>query len=466
MPKQNFTCETQVIKIPPPEQNLAEGSVIKKLVMYAMPLVAGNLLQALYGMADMIIAGQIIGDTALSAINNASQITMLITNIALGLSLGGSILIGQYFGARNNKAMNEVAGTLFSLMIILGIFTSILLFTFGRSILMLLGAPSLDDATAYLNICAIGMVSIFGYNALSAILRAIGNSRQPFYFIAVAAILNILLDILFMGTFSMGTPGAALATIVAQTVAFATALAYVLCSSEILTFSLENLRIRRTILLQILRYGIPTMMQSIIASLSWLTVTSLINSYGMVISAGNGISIKVKEFCQLFTIAMASAATAIVAQNLGAGLFDRARKVTISAIKISMFMSIILIVLVELFAPQLARIFTPDDAVIAAAVLNLRIEIIGQIFYAQFLVYHALAVGAGHTWFAMTSSFINCILFRVILAISLNRFFGLPGLYLACATAPSISVLLGWLYMRSNIWRRSLVKVVDTVETR
>ena len=187
-------------------------------------------------------------------------------------------------------------------------------------------------------------------------------------------------------------------------------------------------------------------------------MTFLINQYGVDVSAGNGVSIKIKDFCQLFTSAMATSASAMIAQTLGAGLYDRAKNVTDTAMKITVAMSLAIIALVELLAPQLAGLFTSDENVRLAAVQNLRIEIVGQVFYAVFMVYHALAIGAGHTAFAMASSFVNCIVFRVVLAAAFNHFWGLTGIYLACMIAPASSVPLGYFYTRSNVWRRSLVQ--------
>lgn len=438
-------------------QDLTEGGVLKQLTKYATPIVISSLLQACYSMADIIIAGQFIGSNGISAINNASQITGLLTNTAIGLCTGGSIVIGQYFGAKENKLRKHVSGTLFSFSLIIGVCIAVLLYIFARPLLVALKAPSLDDALSYLRVCAIGMIPVMGYNAISSILRSIGNSKQPLIFIAIATSINVVLDLLFVGVFSMGTFGAAVATIISQTVSFILALMYLFGKDYIMEFNIDTLKIRRNHMFMILKLGIPSILQSTIASISWLTVTFLINSYGVVISAGNGISIKIKDFCQLFISAMASATTTMVAQNLGAGKYDRAKKVTITAMKITCIMAITLIIVVEIFAPYLARIFNNEQDVINAAVSNMRIEIIGQIFYAMFLIYHALAIGAGHTLFAMCSSFVNCIIVRMILAITLNHFFGLTGLYFACMIAPSASVPLGWLYMRSNVWRRSIV---------
>jgi len=439
-------------------RDLTEGNVFRQLVIYAAPIIVSNLLQACYSMADIIISGHFVGSNGISAINNASQITGLITNTAIGLCTGGSIVIGQYFGAKDDKKRKEVSGTLLTFSLIIGICIAALLFIFAKPLLIMLKAPSLNDALDYMRICSIGMIPVLGYNAVSTILRSIGNSKQPFIFIAVATVLNIVLDILFVGAFSMGTAGAATATVISQLLSFILSLKYLIGKDYIMEFNKETLRIRKKHMFMILKLGIPSILQSTIASISWLTVTFLINSYGVVISAGNGISIKIKDFCQLFIAAMASATTTMVSQNLGAEKYDRAKKVTVTAMKITFCMAIVLIILVEIFAPYLARAFNNEAAVVNAAVQNMRIEIVGQMFYALFMVYHALAIGAGHTIFAMGSSFVNCIVVRMILAITLNHFFGLTGLYLACMIAPSASVPLGWLYMRSNIWRKSIIK--------
>ncbi len=437
--------------------DLTQGSVIGQLVRYAVPMVVTSLLQACYSMADLLIAGHFIGSSGLSAINNSSQIVLILTNIAIGLTTGGTILIGQCFGGGNRERQQKATGTLVTLSVGLGVLSAVIFFLAAEPVLKTLGAPSLEEAKVYLQTCAVGLVFVFGYNALSSVLRAVGNSKQPFYFIAVATLVNVVLDLLLMGYYRMGTLGAAVATTMAQGVSFLLALFYLLDRKELFQLKLAFLKIRVKELVVILKLGIPGAAQMTIAGVSWLVVTFLINQYGVDVSAGNGVSIKIKDFCQLFTSAMATSASAMIAQTLGAGLYDRAKKVTYTAMKITVGMSLVIIALVELLAPQLAGLFTSDENVKLAAVQNLRIEIIGQVFYAIFMVYHALAIGAGHTAFAMASSFVNCIFFRVVLAVAFNYFWGLTGVYLACMIAPASSVPLGYFYARSNAWRRSLV---------
>ena len=438
--------------------DLTKGGVTKQLVRYAIPMVVTSLLQACYSMADLLIAGHFIGSSGISAINNSSQIMLILTNIAIGLTTGGTILIGQCFGAGSRERQKKATGTLVTLSMGLGALCAVIFLPGGGTNAEGARRPQAwRKLKFYLQTCSVGLVFVFGYNALSSVLRAVGNSKQPFYFIAAAAMINVALDLFLMGYCRMGTLGAAVATTAAQGVSFLSALFYLLGRKELFQLKLEFLKIRVNELLVILRLGIPGAVQMTIAGVSWLVVTFLINQYGVDVSAGNGVSIKIKDFCQLFTSAMATSASAMIAQTLGAGLYDRAKNVTDTAMKITVAMSLTIIVLVELLAPQLAGLFTSDENVRLAAVQNLRIEIVGQVFYAVFMVYHALAIGAGHTAFAMASSFVNCIVFRVVLAAAFNHFWGLTGIYLACMIAPASSVPLGYFYTRSNVWRRSLV---------
>jgi len=441
------------------KNDLTQGSVIRKLVKYSIPLITTSVLQALYSMADLFLAGKYIGSTGISAINNASQITTIITNVVIGLSLGGSILIGQYFGSKDEENRTKTTGTFFSLFFILGIAISAACYIFTMPILQAMGSPALDEAVAYLKVCSIGLFFVLGYNALSAVLRAVGNSKWPMYFILAATIVNIILDILFMGYLNMGTAGAALATIIAQGISWLLALIYIFKHQSIFKFSIDSLKIRPDKLKQILKVGFPCSIQWTVAGISWLTVTFIINGYGVDVSAGNGISNKIRDFTLLFLNAMSASAGAMIAQTLGARLYDRAKQVMYEAMRLSVIITVALIIIVQFLAPALIGIFTNDPAVIEAGVLNIRIEIFGQLAYACFLIYHSLAAGAGHTLFVLFSSFVNCIIFRMTLAIIFNHLFGLPGLYVALAFAPFTSIPLGMIYTKSNIWRKSMAAV-------
>ena len=440
------------------QMDLTEGVIWKKLLVYAWPVVLSSLLQSAYAITDLIVAGWFIGKDGISAINTASQVMQILTQVILGITTGGNILMGQYFGAKDRDNRLKTNTTIFGFAILAGLIMTGVIYFLSRPILVGLKAPTLDEATAYLQICALGIIPIFGYNALSAMLRSVGNSRQPFYCVAVTAVCNIVLDCLFMGTFQWGVRGAALATMLAQLASFVVCLAYVLKHKDLFGLARKALRMHRDKLGQMLKLGIPCAVQMTVVGLSWLAMTFLINQYGVEASAASGICAKIKDVALLCTLALYTAATTMVAQCLGAKKFDRASRVVHVAMRISLSVTAVLIVLVELFAPQLLAIFHPDAVTQAIALQNLRIEIVGQIFYASFMVYNALPLGAGNTMFALGSSLLNCIVARVILALILNHFFGLVGIFWACAIAPASSVPLGYLYERSGVWRKSLAQ--------
>lgn len=441
--------------------NLTTGNVRKKLIVYALPLVLTSVLQALYSIADLVIAGQFIGKRSVSAINNSSQIMNLLTQAAVGLTLGGNILIGQYFGNGSHKERKMAGGTLFFVSLLFGAVSGIIIFLTSGALLEMLGVPAMEESIEYLHICAGGCLFILGYNALSSIMRGTGNSRVPFLCIFSSILLNVILDICFVVLFKMGIKGVAYATVFAQAVSFVTALAYTWKHQSYYGFYLKNFKIRVEKLWAIMKLGVPCVLQNTVAGISWLTVTYFINQYGVDVSAGNGISIKIKEFSQLFITSMSGGAATMIAQNLGAGQFERARETMNEGMKICLVMAGIVILVIEISAPWLVSLFTKDPNVVSAAVMNLRIEIIGQIFYAMFLNYHSLMTGAGHTMYVFMSSFVNCILVRIVLAGIFNHLIGLNGVYLACLIAPSVSVPIGYLYTKSGIWKKDRLLVMN-----
>ncbi len=440
------------------QMDLTEGVIWKKLMVYAVPVILSSFLQSAYSITDLIVAGWFVGKGGISAINNASQVMLLLTQIIMGVTIGGGILMGQYYGAKDRENRVRTNVTLFTFSVLAGAVTLVLLMIFGGAILTALRAPALAPATLYLRICALGLVPIFGYNALSSMLRSVGNSRQPFICVAVTAGCNIVLDLLFMGAFRWGVAGAALATVLAQLASFLVCLVYVLRQDKLYGLGEGRLTVDREKLLHMLKLGIPSAVQMTVVGLSWLFMTFLINQYGVEASDASGICVKIKEVALMFTLAMYSAATTMVAQCLGAKKYDRASRVVHIAMRIAIGVTAVIIVLVELFAPQLLAIFHPDEATMEIALQNLRIEILGQIFYASFMVYNALPLGAGHTMFALGSSLLNCIVVRVVLAVALNNAFGLVGIFWACAIAPASSVPLGYIYEHTGVWRRSLAE--------
>ena len=440
------------------QMDLTEGVIWKTLLRYAMPVILSAFLQSAYSIVDMVLAGLFVGEKGISAINNSGQVLLFLTQVIMGITMGGSILMGQYYGNRDYGNRVKTNVTLFSMALLSGLFMTALLLGLGEPILRLLKAPAMEESLLYLRICALGMLPVCGYNALAAMIRAVGNSKAPLQFILVTTIVNIVLDAVFMGIFQWGVAGAAWATIIAQTASFLVALFYILRHKNLFALNLEGLYIKGDKLRHMLRLGVPSAVQMTMVGFSWLTMTFLINGYGVEASAASGIAARIREVSQLFTMGMGTAAATMVAQCLGAGDFTRARNTVHIGMRIAISVSLVIILVVELTAPQLVALFHPSQETAHWAVQNLRIEILAQVFYASFIVYNALAIGAGHTLFVLGSSIMNSIIARLILAALLNHYFGLIGIFWACMLAPASSVPLGYIYERSGVWRRSLAK--------
>lgn len=436
--------------------NLTRGSVPRQLIRYAVPVVTTSLLQAVYSIVDILVVSKMLGSAGVSGVNNASQFMLILTQIAIGLSNGGNILVGQYFGAGQKEERERTTGTFFTLFLLLGVGFSVFAAAIARPFMTFMGAPSLEDAVSYLSVSAWGVVFIYLYNAQASVLRAVGNSKAPLYCILTSTVVNIVLDLLFVGPLGMGTGGAALATAIAQGISALTAFLYLLRHRDIFSWERSLLRLDGEKVKHIFRIGVPCAVQMTVAGISWLVVTYLINDYGVVWSAGNGFSVKIKDFSMMFITALTTASSSMIAQNLGAREYERAKDTMYCAMRMAIGMAVALIVLLEFTAPALLGLFTDEAEVIAAGALNLRIEIIGQVFYATFLVYHALMLGAGDTWWVFLSSFANCIVARVVLATVFEAIWGIHGVFIACAIAPAVSIPVGMIYTQSGRWRKSL----------
>lgn len=438
--------------------DLTGGKILSQLVRFAIPVILTNLLQNFYGIADTFIVSRFIGMSGVSALTNAGQITYIITNMTIGLSLGGNIMISQYFGRKNKQSQDETTGSFLTLFAILGILFTVVFFVAGRASLTAMNTPPevLEQAVAYLKTCSVGIFFVFGYNALASTLRAVGNSKKPFHCILAATVTNLALDIVFVGVLKMDTFGAALATVVGQIVAFVIALRYLYRQRDVFVFSLAALRLRWDKVRLILKIGIPTAVQWTVAGLSFVVVTYFLNGYGVVVSAANGLSARIRDVSMMYINSILSVTSAMIAQNLGAEKYDRARETMLTAMRLAFAGALLIVIVVEFAAPQLIALFGADEQVVAAGAKNLRIEIVGQLFYTVFFMLQALMTGAGHTMYVLMTSFINSMVFRIALCVALNFFFGLTGVYVALMLAPGTAIPICYAYYRRGRWRRTL----------
>ena len=311
-------------------KDLTQGSVVKQLLRFAIPFMLSNLLQALYSVADMVIVGQFCGKVGITGVSIGSQINILVTGAAMGLSIGGTVMIAQYGGQKRFDQQRKTIGNVTTLYLILSVIVTAVMLTVGRGLLVVLNTPAsaFTEAENYYNICMGGTVFMFLYNAISGVLRGMGDSKRPLYFVLIAAITNVALDLLLVGKFGMRAAGAAWATITAQALSVIISLIYLAKNNFFAAYSVSDFKLEMQKLRSLIKIGLPSSVQSLVVSLSFLTLTALVNSLpnAEIASACQGIGGKINSFAILPALAISSAISSMAGQNIGAGEFKRAKK--------------------------------------------------------------------------------------------------------------------------------------------
>ncbi len=337
------------------ETDLSQGHVVKQLVLFSLPFLLSSFIQSLYSVADMIIVGQFSGTASISGVNIGGQVTFILTNLIMGLATGGTVLVGQYLGAGKREDIVKTISTMLSMLMAAALVMTVLVLVFQRPILWLIQTPaeSFDEALSYLQVTSIGIVFIFGYNAISSIMRGMGDSKNPMIFIAIACAVNIVLDLLFVAVFNMQARGAAIATVIAQAVSMSLCVIYLIKNKFIFDFKLKSFKFYRDKLKLIFKLGIPMSVQNVVTGFSFMILTVIVNVIGGVeASAAVGAAGRINGFGILPAVAMSMAVSTMVAQNIGAGKIDRVKKTLHAGIAIAYGFGITMFFLCQ-FMPEI-----------------------------------------------------------------------------------------------------------------
>ena len=449
-------------------QDLTKGSVTKQLMRFAVPFLLSNLLQALYSVADMIIVGRFSGDKGticIIGVNIGSQVNILVTGAALGLAVGGTVLIAQYAGAQKFDEQRKTIGTLLTLYMIVGVAFTVIMLLFGRVLLDILGTPAVayEEAENYYNICMAGLIFMFAYNVISAILRGMGDSKRPLYFVLIAAIGNVIGDLILVGKFQMGAAGAAYATIGAQALSVILSLIYLINNKFFAEYKLSDFKIDKEKAKTILKIGLPNSVQQVVISFSFLTLTALVNSLpnADVASACQGIGGKVNSFAVLPALAMSSAVASMAGQNIGAGEIERAKKTMMTGMGIAFAISMFVFALVQMFPDFIIRLFDTNPDVIETGREYLRFIALDYIFVPFVFCMNGLAIGAGYTNFALFNACFSSIIVRAPMAylIVMTTNLGFNGVGLAMGLASVASLIVAIIFIASGKWKTPKIKI-------
>ncbi len=440
-------------------RDLTEGSVTKLLFLFAMPLFAANALQAAYNLVDMVVVGRMIGGAGMSAVSIGGDILHLLTFLAMGFSAAGQVLIAQYVGAGRRDEMRRLIGTMFSFLLLTALVISVVCFLVRGRILSALNTPpeSFAYTMDYTVTCIAGLVFIYGYNIVSAILRGMGDSRRPFLFIAVAAVLNTVLDILFVGFFGLEVFGAALATVIGQAVSFIASLVYLYRRREQFGFDFrpESFRIDGRVLKPLLQLGIPMAIQSAAISISKIILTAWINAEGVIYSALSGIYNKTGMMMGIVSNSFTTAGSSMIGQNLGAGKYGRVPKILRVVLLTGLGFSTAASALMLLFPGSFFEIFTGDRAVLAeSAILTLPVILN---FYGAATRSGAFSIinGSGNAGLNLLVALLDGMVSRIGLAALFGFAFGMGcrGFWYGDALAGFMPFMIGLVFFLSGKWR-------------
>ena len=439
--------------------DLTEGKISKVLLLFALPMIAGNMLQQFYNIADTLIVGRVLGTDALAAVGSAYTLMTFLTSVFLGLSMGSGALFSIYRGQRDESRLRSSVLHAFVLIMAVTVLINAAVYIWLDEILTLLRVPHQVWAgmKEYLLVIFAGLIATSLYNFFSCLLRAVGNSSVPLVFLAVSALLNIGLDLLFMLGFSMGIAGAAFATVIAQYVSGIGIMIYVFRNCRDLLPQKDGLGYDGSILRSIINMSALTCLQQSVMNFGILMVQGLVNSFGPVVMAAFAAAVKIDTFAYLPVQDFGNAYSTFVAQNYGAGRNSRIRQGTKTAFVMSMVFSVVISLLVCIFAVPLMKIFVGggETAVIEAGVRYLRIE--GALYCGigcLFLLYgYYRAVKRPGMSLLLT---VISLGLRVVLAYILSAFIGETGIWLAIPIGWMLADITGLIYMKRSVRQQEL----------
>ncbi len=444
-------------------KDFTKGNIPKQLLWFTLPFMASNALQVLYSTVDMIIVGKYVGTAGLSAVSQSSQILNFVTMVCLGFANAGQVLIAQALGANKRKEINEIIGTLFSLIAIISLFFSVIILV-GRTWivdLMKIPSESYEMSIEYLIVCGIGLFFTGGYNIVSAILRAMGDSKRPFWFIAIASLVNLVLDIIFVGVFRWSVAGAAWATIIGQAVSFLFSLFYLYKNREGFSFDfkLKSFRIQKKYMNLIVSLGTPMAIQGGCINLSMLYVNSLVNDISVVASATFGVGVRIDDISNKISMGIRYAAMPMIGQNIAAGQQKRAEHIVWYTWLFAGIWTIGFLLIYIFFGKQLFMLFSDDHAVYEMS--SIFIKAIIWMFPAMAIMRgtNAFIQAIGNAKLGMILSLLDGVILRVGLSwlFGIILDWGFYGFVLGYSLAPYACAIPGIVYFFSGIWKKRKV---------
>ncbi len=437
-------------------KDLTCGKESRLIFNFAMPMLLGNLFQQLYNIVDTIIVGNFLGKEALAAVGASFPIVFTLISLLIGVASGSTIVIAQYFGAKQLDNVKKTIHTLYIFLIIASVILTLIGIPLSDDIFRLIKLPEelMPDATLYLSIFLSGMIVMFGFNATSAILRGLGDSKTPLYFLIVSTFFNIGFDLLFVVVFKWGIAGAAIATVISQAGAFLTAVIWLNRNHKLIKFNLPSWKFDHKIFWQSLRIGLPTGLQHTFVSLGMLAIMAIVNTFGTNVIAGYSAAMRIDSLALLPAMNFSAALATFVGQNIGAGKPERVRKGLISAFLMSSAVTIFVMAIVIFLKYQLISMFTNDTEVIRIGAKYLLIVSSFYLLFTAMFKINGVLRGAGDTLIPMFITLFSLWIIRVPFALYFSETMGETGIWWSQPAGWGVGLLLSFGYYKTGRWKK------------
>lgn len=441
---------------------MTEGNPLKILLKFAFPMLVGNVLQQLYNMVDSIVVGNYVGKIALAAVGTGFPIIFMMAAMFIGLGIGATILISQYIGAGDMDSVKRTSQTIYTAMIIVSIPISIIGIILCEPILNLINTPAdtLPMAKEYMVIIFAGMIGAFGYNVNAGILQGFGDSKSSLLFLAIATVINIILDLLFVVVFHWNVSGVAIATIIAQMISWIFGIIYMRKKYEVLRFSIIQFKFDREIFKKVLKLGLPTGIQQTLFSVGIMSLQSLVNSYGSDFIAGFNAANKIDTFAFMPIQSFSNAVTTFTGQNIGAKRMDRVHKGTVTAVSLSVIVCIIALVILPL-GPAILGLFNSDPTVIEAGMIYLNNVLPFYTLLAMVFTLNAVMRGAGESVVPMIGAIASLWLGRIPAAFFIADRFGKEYMFISYGVGWALWLMMTGPYYLSGKWKSKSQKLLN-----
>lgn len=452
--------------------DLTSGSVLKHLIAFSVPLLLGNILQALYNTVDSIWVGRFIGPQALGAVSVSFPLIMILISLVIGLTVGTTVLVSQYAGANNREMIEKTINNSFLILGSGAIIVTIIGLIFSEKILIMMNTPAdiLGYATDYLEVFFLGLVFMFGYNILSSILRGLGDSKTPLKFLFIATVTNLILDPLFILGIGpipkMGIQGAALATAISQALSFFLALRHLNKTNHLISFRISALKYDKELTARLVKIGLPSGVEQIAVSMGMVVIASLINKFGWETTAAFGAASRIDQFAFFPAMSLGLAVSTLAGQNIGAGKYERLKEIYKWGSIATITVTGITTVLVLISPTFILKMFTTDAQVLKIGSQYLRILGLSYIPFAMSFVVNGMLRGAGVTLPSMFFSIASLWIIRVPLGNYLSSIdsLGSNGIWIAMAVSSVLSLVMSQVYYSSGVWKKKTLMLKPTLK--